>query len=320
MQSGRNRYYLLLALKVLIFGGLSTLLYKQVIRHRHFSEVSEIFQQGLDGDKQIIIALLFFTMLLNWTVEVTKWRTLIHKLKPIRWLTAVEGVMFGIAFSLFTPNRVGEFGGRVMALEEQRGPAIVSTLLGSLSQIVMNLSLGGLGLVLYFLVLEDKAYLEYVFIFLWLLLVLGLNLVYFNLDVVEGGLLKIPILRKVKDKIDIVLRYSRRELLFFLLLSGSRCLIYYFQYWLCLQFFGIEVGLGIGLLLIASIYFIQTAVPTFAIIELVFRGNVAIFFLSGYTNNTAGVFSATFLIWFVNLIIPAFFGLLLFLRHRFLKD
>ncbi len=320
MQLGQKKYYLLLALKVLIFGGLTTLLYKQVVRHRHFSEVSDIFRQGLDGDKQVIIALLVLTMMANWSIEITKWRTLVSKLRPVKWLTAVEGVLFGIAFSLFTPNRVGEFGGRVMALNEQRGPAIVSTLLGSLAQIVMNLSLGGLGLVLYFLVLEDKVYLEYVFVFLWMLLVIGLNLVYFNLDVVEGALLKIPILRKVKDKIDVVRRYSRKELLFFLALSGSRCLIYYFQYWLCLQFFGIEVSLGIGLLLIASIYFIQTAVPTFAIIELVFRGNVAIFFLATYTENTAGVFSATFLIWFVNLIIPAFLGLILFVRHRFLKD
>ena len=71
-----------------------------------------------------------------------------------------------------------------------------------------------------------------------------------------------------------------------------------------------------ALVLIASIYFVQTIIPTFAIIEVVFRGNVAVSFLAALTANAVGVFSATFLIWFVNLILPALAGLVLFTRHR----
>lgn len=318
MISEQNKRIGLLGLKVSLFAGLSILLYKQVVQHQEFDEVATIFTDGLSGNKSLIIAALFLTMLLNWGLETIKWRALVLKLEYIGFFTALKGVLFGIAFSLFTPNRVGEFGGRVIALPNKRGPAIVVTLLGSLSQIVMNLIMGGFGLVIYCFVLGDLGYLQYVILFLWLLLAIGLFLIYFNLDVVEGVLLKIPILKKVKKHIDIILKYSRRELVYYLVLSGGRCLTYYFQFWLSLKFFGIVLPLGMAMALIASIFFVQTVIPTFAIIELVFRGNVAVKFLSSLTANAAGVFSATFLLWFVNLIIPAFVGLLLFLRHRIL--
>jgi len=317
MITAQYRRYIVIALKLFIFAGLTALLYKQVVQHREFEEMSDIFREGLSGNKIMIIIALLLTMMLNWSLESVKWRSLVAKLEAISFFTAVKGVFFGIAFSLFTPNRVGEFGGRVIALPEKRGPAIVVTLLGSLSQIVMNLILGGLGLVIYFLVFEHSGYVAYIILFLWILLAVGLILIYYNLDLIEGALLKIPLLRKVKEHIDIILTYNRKELTNYLMLSGGRCLTYYFQFWLCLKFFGINLPLLSTLVLIAAIYFVQTIIPTFAIIELVFRGNVAVSFLSALTVNTAGIFSATFLIWFVNLIIPALAGLLLFTRHRF---
>jgi uncharacterized membrane protein YbhN (UPF0104 family) len=319
MANDRNKRLALLALKVLIFAGLSLLLYKQVVGHEKFEKVAGVFRDGLTGNKTLVIAGLVLTMLLNWGLETAKWRSLVLKLQFIGWFTALKGVLFGIALSLFTPNRVGEFGGRVLALPDKRGPAVVVTLLGSLAQIVANLSLGGLGLFIYFFAFGDIGYLQYVFLFVWILLTAGLFLVYFNLDVVEGALLKIPLLKKVKVHIDMIRTYSRRELMNYLLLSAGRCLTYYFQFWLCLKFFGIHLPLGLAMALIASIFFVQTVIPTFAIIELVVRGNVALSFLTSLTENSAGVLSATFLLWIVNLIIPAFAGLLLFLRHRILK-
>ena len=78
-----------------------------------------------------------------------KWKLLIDKLHPISWLDAIEGILFGVTFSLFTPSRIGEFGGRVFALNTDRKEAIVSTILGSIAQIVVNLSFGALGLLVY---------------------------------------------------------------------------------------------------------------------------------------------------------------------------
>lgn len=320
MPSVPYRKPIVAGIKLLIFAGLSALLYKQVVQHREFDEVARIFRDGLSRANAFILAALLLAMALNWTLETVKWRSLVQKLEPAGFFTALKGVLFGVAFSLFTPNRVGEFGGRVIALPEKRGPAIVAALLGSLGQITMNLVLGGLGLIIYAFTHGVYGYLAFIVLFLWVLMAAVLFIVYFNLDIAEGALLKIPLLRKVKEHIDLVLRYSRRELAGYLFLSGARCLVYYFQFWLCLQFFGIDLALAPAMVLIAAIYFVQTVIPTFAVVELVFRGNVAVSFLAGLTANTAGVFSATFLIWVVNLIVPALAGLALFTRHRLITE
>jgi hypothetical protein len=320
MLNSHQRKRLFTLLKVLIFISLSFLLYKQVVHHNSFDLVAASLRDGLSLKKRTILAVLLLAMGLNWLLEIVKWRALVSKIIKIRWLTAVKGVSFGIALSLFTPNRVGEFGGRVLALPDKRIPAVVSTLLGSLSQIVANLVLGGLGLALYFYFYNHTDFIPYILIFIWVLLAIGLPLIYFNLDMVEGMLLKIPILKKAKQEIDIVQQYSRKELLHFLFLSGGRCLVYYFQYWLTLRFFDIEISLLTAMIAIPAIFFVQTVIPSFAILGPVLGGNIALTFLDGFSSNGLGIVSANFLLWFVNLILPASFGLLLFVRHRWIQE
>ena len=319
MSNNQQKKIVILLLKVLIFTALSYLLYKQVVEHNSYGEVANSFINGLSTNQLLISIILILTMFLNWFLEISKWRLLILKIQSINWWIAIKGVLFGIAFSLFTPNRVGEFGGRVIVLDEKRLPSIVATLLGSLSQIVANLVLGGLGLTLYFYFYNDTDYIPFILVFLWVLLAVGLPLIYFNLDMVEGVLLKIPILKKAKEHIDIIQKYDRRELLHFLTLSSLRCLVYYFQYWLTLQFFGIDISISTAMIVIPSIFFVQTVIPSFAILGPVLGGNIALTFLEGWSGNGAGIIYATFLLWFVNLILPASTGLLLFTQHRLLK-
>ncbi len=279
MLNSQQQKRLFILLKVLIFISLSFLLYKQVVQHNSFDLVVASLKESLSPKKRTILLVLLLAMCLNWLLETIKWRDLVSKIIQIRWLTAVKGVSFGIALSLFTPNRVGEFGGRVLALPDKRIPAVVATLLGSLSQIVANLVLGGLGLALYFFLYNRTDFIPYVLIFLWVLLAIGLPLIYFNLDMVEGMLLKIPILKRAKQEIDIIQQYSRKELLRFLLLSGGRCMVYYFQYWLTLRFFDIEVSLLTAMIVIPAIFFVQTVIPSFAILGPVLGGNIALTFL-----------------------------------------
>ncbi|MEZ5006728.1 MAG: lysylphosphatidylglycerol synthase domain-containing protein [Chitinophagales bacterium] len=319
MSAIQQKKTIIILLKVLIFITLSYLLYKQVVEHSSYKQVAETFKDGLSSKRLFMIIVLLSAMLVNWFLEITKWRSLILKIQTVKWLTAIKGVLFGITFSLFTPNRVGEFGGRVVALDDKRVPSIVATLLGSLSQIVANLVLGGLGLTLYFYFYNDTDYIPFILVFLWVILAVGLPLIYFNLDMVEGVLLKIPILKKAKEHIDIMQQYSRRELLKFLVLSASRCGVYYFQYWLCLRFFGIDISLSSAIIIIPAIFFVQTVIPSFAILGPVLGGNIALTFLEGWNGHSAGIVYATFLLWMVNLIIPASLGLLLFTQHKLFK-
>lgn len=300
----------------MVFATLSYLLYKQVVAHKSYNEVAAHFRDGLSGEGLMLLLLLLIAMLLNWYFEISKWKLLIQRIQPITFFRAINGVLFGITFSLFTPNRVGEFGGRVVALQTDKLKAVVATLLGSFSQIVANLVLGGLGLVIYFFTSEQADFIPYIFVFLWVILAVGLPAIYFNMDMIEGILLRIPILKRIKSEMDVIQLYSRKELVLFLTFSAARCLVYYFQYYLCLRFFGVEVQFSQAILIIPAIFFVQTVIPSFAILGPVLGGSIALNFLGMLTDNSAGVVYATFLLWFVNLIIPAGVGLLLFTQHK----
>src|SRR3546814_9635332 len=55
-------------------------------------------------------------MLMNWFTESLKWQYLCLQFQPISLIKAIESVLCGLAWAVFTPNRIGEYGGRVLFL------------------------------------------------------------------------------------------------------------------------------------------------------------------------------------------------------------
>ena len=64
-------------------------------------------------------------------------------------------VLLGITFSLFTPNRIGDIGGRMLLFPRATQPsAFISSLVGSYCQLVVLYSTGIIGLLLYSLYMD----------------------------------------------------------------------------------------------------------------------------------------------------------------------
>ena len=88
-------------------------------------------------------------MILNWGIEAQKWRTLIKGVEPMGWWRAFTATLAGCSVSVITPNRTGEFVGRVLFVRpEVRIEAATLTVLGNISQLLTTLLGGSLGLVL----------------------------------------------------------------------------------------------------------------------------------------------------------------------------
>lgn len=261
-------------------------------------------------------------MIINWSIETIKWKFLIDKIHFISWLDALEGILFGITFSMFTPSRVGEFGGRVFALNSDRIQAIVSTILGSATQLVANISLGVIGFLSYLLIFEkfEKYTLSIVF-FLALFLVLLLHICLFNLDIIATKFPKVKQLENIRKYIDIISLYSNIDLLKIELLSVVRYIIYNVQFILLMYYFNIEISILYAVIISMTIFLFQTINPlNIALIDFGFRGNVALFFLMPFTDNSLNILAATIFLWFVNLIIPAIFGGISALRFKFISE
>ena len=308
-------------IKILMFCGLLFVLYRQLFSNEKIDIAYEHFLLNFQGN-YILLSLVFLLMIMNWTIESIKWKYLIDKLHPISWVEAIEGILFGVTFSLFTPSRIGEFGGRVFALNTERKEAIVSTIIGSLAQIVVNLSLGALGLLFYSFMYEKMdAYFLFAFVFIYLLMVTAIHFCFYNLDVVSTKFSNFIIFKKVYKYIHIIDLYSNKDFLRLEILSVIRYGIYCFQFVLLLKFFGFQIPVFTAMILVAAIFFVQTINPVnIALIDFGFRGNVAAYFLAGFTDNPIAIIATTITLWFINLIIPAIIGGIAALRFRFFNE
>lgn len=89
-------------------------------------------------------------MLLNWGIEAYKWKFLVQKINPIKLQRTFKAVWTGVTLGLFTPNRVGEFGGRILYVPRKfRIKAVIVSLIGSFSQNIATIFFGVIGLIIY---------------------------------------------------------------------------------------------------------------------------------------------------------------------------
>jgi uncharacterized membrane protein YbhN (UPF0104 family) len=283
----------------------------------------------------LIISLILFLMLINWGIESFKWRILIAKIEKISFLRAFKAVMTGVSVSIFTPNRTGDYLGRVFILEKgNHVEGILITLIGSFAQIIVTIS-AGLFCFLSFLdqylrfSYRVQGYLLISLIFLVPCLVFIILLLYFKIGIISDFISRyLPYKwNRFKEYSRIFARYSTKELFGVLLLSLLRYVIFSTQFYLLLRIFGVELPLSQGMILIPVIYLVLTMVPSIALIDLGIRGSVSIFIIGLYYKKfgfnpvdpeLAILTSSTFL-WLVNLIIPAVLGTFFVFNLKFFR-
>ena len=97
-----------------------------------------------------MLGLAFILIFLNWGIETVKWKFLIQKIEQLSFFKTFSAVMGGVAVSSFTPNRVGEFAGRMLFLKNKLDTRVVAlTVIGSMSQLLMTFFMGLYGFFLF---------------------------------------------------------------------------------------------------------------------------------------------------------------------------
>jgi uncharacterized membrane protein YbhN (UPF0104 family) len=274
-------------------------------------------------------------MLINWSLESVKWRILIARIEKLSFFRSFKAVMTGVSISLFTPNRTGDYLGRVFILKKgNHVEGIFSTIIGSFAQIIVTFSVGLLCLLSFLDNYLRVPYQidEYFFtgmVFLVPCLIFVLLLIYFKI-----GILSEFIKRILPEKwesyshyTEIFGKYSSKELLIVLLLSLSRYVIFSTQFYLLLRFFGADLPVVEGLVLVPVIYLIMAMVPTIALTELGIRGSVSIFVIGLYFKrfgiHTADteliILASSTVLWIINLVIPAILGTFFVFSLKFFR-
>ena len=103
----------------LLFCLLAYSIYHQIQRQPNWKDSFLQIVRAFDStDIWKLMAVCFF-MLLNWGLEARKWQLVIRRIQPIRWIQALKAIFTGTTLAFFTPNRMGEYIGRVKRMPEK---------------------------------------------------------------------------------------------------------------------------------------------------------------------------------------------------------
>lgn len=256
-----------------------------------------------------LFLLLFWLMLVNWGVEAYKWQWSIVSFERITYWRAFVSVWAGMAMGVFTPNRIGELAARgIFLLPGNRAKVIAPTSICSFAQMLVSLIMGLVGMYMYSLMAFQW---RSIFSIYYLLLIVG----FFVLLVLGGYFFRVW-LKSVFGRVHHYLLFISWKYFFVLLgFSFIRYFIFVLQYNICLHLLGVaafsfEISWGIMI-----VYFFTTIIPSNTLGEIGIRGSVAAFVLSEFSSKVVSIISASFLLWLVNLCIPALVGLLLLWKN-----
>lgn len=307
-------------------------IYRQVFLSGDFTDFSQGFSDKLTSPGfRLMIALVLILMPINWGIEAIKWQLLINHVEPVSYFNAFRSVLTGISMSLFTPNRIGEFFGRVFTLkliDPLKG--VLLTIVGSISQLMATFLFGLVSLLFFigsFVGLSEPwhRHLYVGIVLVVLLLILLMIMLFLRAPLLSSKIHSIirPGWKKIHEYITVLQSVNRIILLRVLLLSMSRYLVFSFQFYILLRAFDLQIPLFSAFILISMTYLVVTAIPSIALIDLGIRGSVAIYFLSLYfPDNTmvaTPILSVTTFLWIINLALPALLGLLFINRLTILR-
>jgi len=267
----------------------------------------------------ITLIVVFLLMLINWFLESLKWQFLCNQFQPIGLKRAIESVLCGLSWAVFTPNRIGEYGGRVLFLKpRKRVFGVIGMLIGAVSQMVITNVLGIIAICWFV-----GAHLN-VDIFLYIIICLfGLAymifflLLYFNIKLINKWLLKVKFLQRFKRFFDLLLRYKKTDLKRVFIYSILRYGIFTSQYCILMQVLIPDLPIFEMILMIFILFFAQSVLPSLDLFDVGVRGITASYFFSFITPHIVAVMAAVACVWFVNLIMPAIIGSIFVFKINF---
>jgi len=306
-----NKKYLLLGLKVAFLLVLFCAIYSQMAR-KDLPLLWQSFQTNWATSPRWPLLIAVLLMPLNVSLEAVKWKVLLKGIHDIRFSSSFAAVLAGITVGMFTPNRVGETAGRAALLPEGRrmiglGVGFVS----SHSQLVASFAIGSFGALLFIYLNGDEQWLLSASLaggFLSLLLLFS----FFRLRFLKALIDRIPLkqIRKYGDSIKPAFDFGIQKLWSALFISGSRHWVFSLQMLLLLLFFDGNAPVVLAFAVVLTAFFLQTLIPSVALLELGVRGAVMIWLCQLTGINELGALAATLALWCINLLFPAICGTL----------
>lgn len=250
----------------------------------------------------------------NWIVEMMKWRMLMRPAVMLSWRRAAAGILSGITFSLFTPNRIGEYGGRILFVDARHNwHAVVASLTGSFAQNLVHITAGCIAVIVMLSFAEWMPEVAGKGLMVLLVLATGvLWMMYLHLPAVVRFFQRWQpprFLQNMWNSLEHVATMRRATLLRAVSLALMRYVIFCMQYMLILRFCGVALPWEMLAAGVAVIFLVQTSIPLPPVVDMMARNEIGILLWAGAGAVELHIIAAGLAVWILNLALPALFGL-----------
>lgn len=313
----------------ILFIWLSWAIYKQLKTQTDLQQSWQIILDALNGPQNWKIVIVLFLMLTNWGIEARKWQLQVISIETISFLQSFKAILAGQAMGFNTINRIGEPAARAAYLKDgNKIRGAVLSITGSMAQIIVTFLMGTLSMLyMRWYILSADRQLEGLSVF-WLdgfIYVIGAGILlftlsYFKLSGIIQLLERIPWVAKYRFFIEKLESVKVDELVRLLSLSLGRYLVFLLQYLLLFQVFGINLYWLDAFAMVGVMLTVLAVIPSMALAELGFRGEVSLLLFGLLSNNSIGIIATAAGIWLINLILPAILGTLFILGLRIFRN
>lgn len=304
----RYKKTVIYGLKLLFTAVFALLVYLQISKRIDFASIYPIFKDTFFQTLFSPIALLVFLFTLaNWALESLKWRILLKPIEAISWKASFKSILSGLPFAIITPNRVGEFGGRILVLSpENRKKGTFATWVGGWFQGYVTFFAGIPGLFVFKEDLERYFGLSFTVINIVYVIVVCLM----PLVVVA---IKMNASRFLLEPLQFLIHYTPKIIWKIIGLSALRYFIFCLQWMLLVVAVSNTFEWKLLLLMIPLSFAMSTILSFISLLEPVQRASVTM--ILGLAVGLEGIASQVavcgFVLWCINLLFPSLIGLIL---------
>lgn len=267
----------------------------------------------------VAMGIVVLLMVVNWVLEAFKWRYLTKNLVNITIWESIEAVFCGLTWAISTPNRVGEYGGRVMFLpNRKRIHGVFAMAVGAFGQIIMTNLLGLIAIIWFvYLFIPVSTWLFCLIILVSALTLAILLIFFFHIKWIVNLLDRIGFLKKYHKFFEIMGRYKTNELIRILGFSMARYVTFTIQYCIVFHLLIPDFAYFPMVMILFVYFFITSALPSLDLLDVGVRSFTASHLFAYVTDQKIAVIAGVSSIWLINLIIPAILGSLFVFKLKF---
>lgn len=311
--SYKAKQFLLVIIKLLIVSIAMIYLYyeikdKKIIWSTVFNALSF---------ESILLLVAFSTI--NWLLEIAKWRNLVSNFKSISFLEAAQQCLGSLTVSIFTPNRIGEYGAKALYYSKEETKKIIFlNFISNSSQMAITCFFGLLGLLLF-----KISYTETMVWFAFKIKILPVLIA----TIVFACALLIAF-RFKKSKIygisiatlfSKVTSFPRIILKKTFLFSLLRFLVFSHQFYYLLYLLNCDISYLTALSCIFTMYFLASIIPSIHLLDVAIKSSVAVYLFAKFGVLEWKIIMITSLMWIFNLFFPVLLGSYFVFQFKFQK-